>query len=111
MPDAEGTQLQGGRGLESPKAVAQVEPPGARCRPQRGVTIDPNKAACSGGVGGRSGWNDGSMVLETASLDPHSTPMFTNSASLVIALPGSEPQYLHPQNGDNHTGFIGLCGT
>ena len=52
MPDAAGTQLQGGQGLESPKAVAQVEPTRARRRPQQGVTIDPNKAAYSGGVGG-----------------------------------------------------------
>ena len=50
MPDAAGTQLQGGQGLESPKAVAQVEP--TRARPQQGVTIDPNKAAYRGGVGG-----------------------------------------------------------
>lgn len=50
------------------------------------------------------------MALETVGLDPHSTPLFTSSTSLAISLPDSEPQYLHPQNGDNHTSFIGLCG-
>lgn len=51
------------------------------------------------------------MAFDTADLDSNSTQLFVSSASLDIALPVSEPQCLHPQNGDNHTSFIGSCST
>lgn len=85
--------------FEGTKGVSQGEPTGARFWPQHGVTVDANR---------QPGEGNGTMALETADLDPNSILLLTHS--LAIPLPVSKPQYLHPQNGDNHTSFIGLCG-